>query len=202
MFDALMRRVIDPPLNRVGAELARAGMSANTLTATGFAIGICAVPALAAGLTGVALLCITFNRILDGLDGPVARHRGATDLGGYLDIVADFIFYSALPFGLALADPQANALPAAFLIFSFVASGSTFLAFAAVAAKRGIMTQAQGKKSLYYLGGLMEGTETILFLLFIAAFPMWFAQAAWIFGALCWISAAGRVAIAVQSFRR
>lgn len=201
MFDALLRRVIDPPLNRVGAELARAGMSANTLTATGFVIGICAVPALAAGLTGVALLCIALNRILDGLDGPVARHRGATDLGGYLDIVADFIFYSAVPFGLALADPQSNALPAAFLIFSFVASGSTFLAFAAVAAKRGIMTQAQGKKSLYYLGGLMEGTETILFLLFIAAFPQYFAQAAWIFGALCWISAAGRVAIAVQSFR-
>jgi len=202
MFDAALRRLLDPTLNRIGAEMARAGISANSVTATGFAIGLCAVPALALGLTGLAVACIALNRLLDGLDGPVARHAGASDLGGFLDIVADFIFYSAVPFGLALADPAGNALAAAFLIFSFVGSGSSFLAYAAIAAKRSLHSSARGRKSFYYLGGLLEGAETIVFLMFIAAFPQWFAPAAWIFGALCWLSTAGRVVIAVQSFRR
>lgn len=201
MFDAALRRLIDPTLDRIGIEMARAGISANSVTATGFAIGLCAVPALAVGLSGLALFCIILNRLLDGLDGPVARHAGASDLGGYLDIVADFIFYSAVPFGLALADPAGNALAAAFLIFSFVGSGSSFLAFAAIAAKRGLSTSARGRKSFYYLGGLLEGAETIAFLLFVALFPQWFAPAAWTFGTLCWISTAGRVAIAAHSFR-
>ena len=194
MFDAALRRVIDAPLDRLGASLARAGIRADTVTLTGFAIGMLAVPALWLQAYAVALACVILNRIADGLDGPIARHTGPSDLGGYLDIVGDFIFYSAVPFGFALADPGANGLAAAFVIFSFIGSGASFLAFAAIAAKRGLSTTAQGRKSLYYLGGLMEGAETIAFLVLICAVPSWFVPAAWIFGALCWISTAGRVA--------
>src|SRR5262245_33342796 len=98
---------------------------------------------------------------MDGLDGAVARHRGPTDLGGYLDVLLDFLFYAGVPFFFAIGRPD-DALPAAFLVFSFVGTGSSFLAFAAVAARRGIATEARGRKSIYYLGGLTEGAETIV----------------------------------------
>ena len=85
----------------------------------------------------IALLLILLNRVADGVDGAIARRLGSTDLGGYLDILCDFIFYAAVPLGFALARPE-NGAAAAFLIFSFVGTGSSFLAYAAIAAKRGL----------------------------------------------------------------
>jgi phosphatidylglycerophosphate synthase len=185
MLDPWCRRLIDPPLNAAGAVLARAGLGANTVTLAGLLIGLGAVPALA---------LVVANRLADGLDGAVARARGATDRGGYIDIVADFAFYGLVPFGFALADPDRNALAAAFVLASFMGTASSFLAFAALAAKRGLTTTRRGRKSFYHLGGLAEGTETILFLVAACLFPSWFPWLAWAFGALCWLSTLGRVA--------
>src|SRR3984957_19018118 len=92
---------------------------------------------------GLALVLIAANRIADGLDGPLARRLGPTDLGGYLDIVLDFFFYAGVPFFFAIGRPE-TALPAAFLIFSFVGTGASFLAFSALAAKRGLSTDVRG----------------------------------------------------------
>ena len=172
MLDARLRRLIDPPLDGVAAPLARRGLSANAVTVLGFVIGLGAAAAIAerAFLAGLGLLLL--NRLLDGLDGAIARRRGLSDLGGFLDIVLDFLIYSAVPFAFALADPGANALAAAFLIFSFVGTGSSFLAFAIMAAKRGIATDLRGQKSLYYLGGLTEGTETVAVSANAAAVPL------------------------------
>ena len=93
----------------------------------------------------------------------MARRTGPSDLGGFLDIVLDFLVYAGMVFAFAFADPAANALAAAFLLFAFMGTGSSFLAFAVMAAKRGFATERRGRKSLYYLGGLTEGVETILF---------------------------------------
>ncbi|MFA0698669.1 CDP-alcohol phosphatidyltransferase family protein, partial [Vibrio sp. 10N.222.49.C9] len=76
--------------------------------------------------------------ICDGLDGALARRQGITDAGGFLDISLDFLFYSMVPFAFVLANPEANAIAGAFLIFSFIGTGSSFLAFAVMAGKRGI----------------------------------------------------------------
>lgn len=195
-----MRRWIDPPLDRLGRRVAKVGLNANQVTLGGFVLGLMTVPLLAAGEMSAALVFVLLNRLCDGLDGAIARRRGASDFGGYLDIVCDFLFYAAVPFGFALADPAANALPAAFLIFSFVATGSSFLAYAVFAAKRGITTAARGSKGLYYLGGLTEGTETILLFVAICLWPAAFPWAAWIFGGLCWLTAASRIAEAWRSF--
>jgi phosphatidylglycerophosphate synthase len=130
----------------------------------------------------------------------VARHAGPTDLGAYLDVVLDFLFYAGVPFFFAVGRPQ-DALPAAFLAFSFVGTGASFLAFTAVAAKRGLTTEARGRKSIYYLGGLTEGTETIALFVLICLLPGSFAWLAWAFGALCWLTTASRVAAAVGAFR-
>jgi phosphatidylglycerophosphate synthase len=166
----------------------------------GFLMGAAAWAALAWNWYGLAAGLILANRLADGLDGAVARRGGLTDLGGYLDIVLDFIFYAGVPFFFAVGRPEA-ALPAAFLAFSFVGTGGTFLAFAAIAAKRGLTTEARGRKSLYYLGGLTEGAETIALFLLICALPDHFELLAWGFGALCWVTTCTRILTAVQTFR-
>src|SRR5215468_4943002 len=199
MLDAYMRPIIDPPLDRIGRKLAGAGIAANTVTVAGFVVGLLAIPCLAAQWYGPALAAILLNRLADGLDGAVARHTSLTDFGGYLDIVCDFIVYSGIPFGFALARAE-NALPAAFLILSFVGTGSSFLAYAILAAKRGLATEARGRKSLYYLGGLTEGTETLLLFAAVCLFPDAFPVLAYIFGALCWLTTAVRMATARRSF--
>lgn len=200
MFDGRLRRLIDPPADAVATWLARWGLSANAVTVAGFLIGVGAWVALAYQAYGTALALIVLNRVADGLDGAIARLRGPTDLGGYLDIVLDFFFYAGVPFFFAVGRPDA-ALPAAFLVFSFVGTGSSFLAFAAIAARRGLTTEARGRKSIYYLGGLTEGAETIALFVLICVFPAWFAILAWTFGGLCWVTTACRVAEAAEAFR-
>lgn len=201
MLDARLRRLIDPPLDRLAGPLADLGLSANAVTIAGFGVGLGAAAAIAgrAYLLGLALLLV--NRALDGLDGAIARRRGVSDLGGFLDIVLDFLFYAAVPFAFALADPAANALAAAFLIFSFVGTGASFLAYAIMAAKRGISTELRGRKSLYYLGGLTEGTETIAALVLACLAPGYFPLIALVFGMLCWLTTATRIAVAWQTLR-
>ncbi|MBP3958301.1 CDP-alcohol phosphatidyltransferase family protein [Gemmata sp. G18] len=200
MFDARLRRLIDDPLDRLAAVMARCGLSANVVTVTGFAFGAAACAALAFCQYEAALALIALNRVADGLDGALARRLGPTDLGGYLDIALDFLFYSGVPFFFAVGRPE-FALPACFLVFSFVGTGSSFLAFSAFAAKRGITTEARGKKAIYYLGGLTEGAETIAVFVLVCLFPDLFAWFAWIFGGMCWLTTATRLATAVETFR-
>ncbi len=200
MLDAYMRRRIDPSLDRLGARLAAAGVRADAVTLAGFAVGLTAIPLVAVGWIAAALGALLINRLADGLDGAVARHDRLTDLGGYLDIVCDFLIYAGLPVGFALLEPQANALAAAVLLFSFMGTGSSFLTYAIIAAKRGETTEIRGRKSLYYLGGLTEGTETFAFLTAICVFPQAFVPLAYLFAAACWITTVSRMLAAVRAF--
>jgi phosphatidylglycerophosphate synthase len=197
MLDAAMRKLIDPALAAAAERIVPLGATANALTLAGFASGIGAVVAIGGSRYLAGLALIALNRACDGLDGAVARRTRPTDLGAYLDISLDFVVYAALPFAFALADPS-RALAASFLIVSFVATGTTFLAFAIFAAKRGLSTEVRGKKSLYYLGGLTEGTETFIAFALMCAFPQSFALVAYIFGVLCFVTAGGRIAAAVE----
>jgi len=200
VLDAALRRRLDPWLDRIGRTLARRGVGADALTLAGFAASLAATVAIALGTFGVGLVLFLAGRALDGLDGAVARANGITDRGGFLDIVLDFLAYAGTAFAFALADPDANALPAAFLLFAFVGTGSSFLAFAAVAARRGLETRARGVKSLYYLGGLTEGTETILFFALCCLWPRSFPLLAAVFGTACWITTAARILTGWRTF--
>lgn len=200
MLDAWMRRRIDPPLNKIGRVAVKAGLSANHVTYAGVALGIAAAGAIAFEAYLLGMLLFFANRILDGLDGAVARHSKLTDFGGYIDIVGDFVIYAVFVFGFALARPEENAVAAAFLILSFVGTGSSFLAYAIFAEKRKITTDIRGRKSLYYLGGLTEGSETIAAFALMCLFPGNFAVIAWIFGGLCWITTVTRAVAAAGSF--
>ncbi|MGB3553595.1 MAG: CDP-alcohol phosphatidyltransferase family protein [Jannaschia sp.] len=195
MLDAAARRLLDPALNRLGRALATRGITANAVTLGGLALGLIAAATIAFGAPGWALIPLLASRLADGLDGAVARATRKTDFGGYLDIWADFLFYGAIPFAFALADPD-NATAAAFLLLSFYVNGTSFLGFATMAEKRGLSTAAQGSKSLYYSNGLLEGTETIVFFVLLCLIPQHFAPLAWAFGALCFVTATARVAAA------
>lgn len=201
MLDGRLRPLIDPPLDQCGRALARRGVSADAVSLAGFALGIGAMLLVGLGHPGAGLVLFLLNRLADGLDGAVARHSRLTDLGGFLDIVLDFVVYAGMVFAFALADPARNALPAAFLLFAFMGTGSSFLAFAVMAAKRRLTTASRGRKSLYYLGGLTEGTETILFVALACLLPSQFPWLAVVFGGLCWLTTLGRVANGYQLLR-
>ena len=200
MLDAPMRQIIDPPLNRLGRQLARLGVSANQVTLIGLGLGLTAAALIWAGAPLAALVPLLASRLADGLDGAVARATRRTDFGGFLDIVADFLFYAAVPLAFALADPAANGTAAAVLLAAFYVNGTSFLGFAILAEKRGMTTTAQGLKSLYFSNGLLEGTETILFFVALCLFPAFFAPLAWGFAALCVLTAGLRVAAARRIF--
>lgn len=201
MFDTRIRPLIDPPLNAAGRAIASRGITADQITIAGFLVGLLAVPALWGGQTWLALFFILCNRIADGLDGAVARATKLSDSGGYLDIVLDFIFYASVPLGFALMDPATNALPAAVLLFAFMGTGSSFLTFAIMAAKNGLETDHQGKKSLYYLQGLTEGFETIALFVLCCLLPGWFWLLALIYAVMCAVTTITRIWTSVQTFR-
>jgi phosphatidylglycerophosphate synthase len=182
------------PLLQVGARaLARVGIGADAVTVAGFVTGLAAAAAIAtqAYLLGLALLLA--SRLADGLDGPLARLTAPTDRGAFLDITLDFLFYASIPLAFAVADPAANALPAAVLLAAFIGTGSSFLAFAAFAERRGLTSDAYPNKGLYYLGGLTEATETLACFALMCLWPQHFGWWAYGFAALCALTIATRV---------
>jgi len=200
LLDSAARRIIDPPLNRLGVILAERGITANAVTLTALALGLLAALLVALGWTMMALAPLLLSRLCDGLDGAVARATQKTDFGGYLDIAADFFFYGMIPMAFVFNDPTMNGAAGAFLLTSFFVNGTSFLGFAILAEKKEMETDAQGVKSLYYSAGLLEGTETILFLAAICIWPAQFPIMAWIFGTLCFFTALMRVLHARKVF--
>ena len=200
MLDGWARRRLDPPLDIIGARLAAAGVSANAVTIGACAVGLAAAAAIALGQFWLGLLLLVASRLGDGLDGAVAKVSGRTDLGGYLDIVLDFVFYGAVPLGFVLADPAANAVAGAVLVFSFYVNGSSFLAYAAMAEKRKLRTEARGAKSLFFTTGLAEASETIAIFVAFCVFPAWFPPLAYAFAALTFYTALSRIVLAWRTF--
>jgi phosphatidylglycerophosphate synthase len=193
MLDRAIQQALRPLMTRAARVLLRAGASADGLSFTGFALGLAAAAAIATQHFMAGLVLLLLSRLMDGLDGAVARASHHTDRGGFLDITLDFLFYAAIPLAFALADPAANALAAAALLASFMGTGSSFLAFAVMAEKRGLTDTALPDKSFYFLGGLTEATETIAVFAAMCLWPSAFAPLAWGFAALCAITAALRI---------
>lgn len=201
MLDAMLRPIIDGPLDAAGRRLSRYGLSATGATMLGLALGLAAAAAVAWQAYAAAFALILLNRLLDGLDGALARATTPTLRGGYLDIVVDYVFYAGIPLGFAIADPGQNALPAAALLAGFCLTCSSFLSFAAIAAACGLQTEAHGRKAFFYSTGVVEGTETILFFLLMTIIPSRFAELAWLFAALCVVTAVQRAVWAMRVFR-
>jgi phosphatidylglycerophosphate synthase len=193
MLDRAIQSAIKPLLTRAARQLVAAGIGADAITVTGFVIGIAAAVSIAfqGYLLGLGLLLA--SRLMDGLDGAVARATKPTDRGGFLDITLDFLFYAAIPLAFAIANPAHNALPAAVLLAAFIGTGSSFLAFAVIAEKHQVPSTAFPDKSFYFLGGLTEATETLIAFAAMCLWPQWFPQIAYGFAVLCAITVAMRI---------
>lgn len=201
MLDSTLQRWLKPAFQAAGQRLARMGFRANTLTWLGWGVGMVAALAIALRHEGLGLGLILLSRLLDGLDGAVARATQPTDRGAFLDIALDFLFYAAIPLAFAVADPARNALPAAVLLASFMGTGSSFLAFAVLAEKRRLPKLAFPGKGFYFLGGLTEATETLAVFVAMCLWPQAFPALAYGFAALCALTVAMRLAWGWQRLR-
>lgn len=172
------------------------------ITAASLLAGVASAGVAASGLPLVALALWLTNRVLDGLDGEVARLDGRqSDLGGYADLLADFTVYALLPIGLAYAqqDPAVWRLLAWMLAAFYLNAGSWMLLAALLEKER--QRSARPRTSLHMPTGLIEGAETallyVLFLLFPNDLPLLFGLTA----LLVTITAAQRVVWAVRHLR-
>ena len=200
MLDRFLNAALQRPLQRMASGLVALGLRADQMTWAGFVMGLTAIPLIALGHADWALLSIGLNRLADGLDGTMARLTRPTDLGAYLDISLDFLFYASIPLAFVLADPAGNGLAGSVLIYSFIGTGCTFLAFAVLAAKRGTTSTTYPAKGFYYLGGLTESTETIAVFVLMCLEPAWFAPLAFGFAALCALTTVTRIAAGMAVF--
>ena len=184
MLDRHLSAVQAAFLRPIAARLSSCGVAADTLTVTGFMFGAGSAVLIGTGFEKTALIPFFVNRLLDGLDGAVARLTGPTDRGAFLDIALDFAFYAMVPLAFAIANPADNAMAACLLLASFMGTASSFLAFAVIAAKRGVSSTHFPQKGIYYLGGLTEGTETVIAFTAMCLWPGQFPVIATVFAAL------------------
>jgi phosphatidylglycerophosphate synthase len=185
MLDRLMLAVLAPTVQQFASALVRHGATADAVTLAGAAVGLSGSVLVALGHPLAGLVLMALGRLADGLDGAIARLTTPTARGAFLDITLDFLFYASVPLAFAVLDPAANALPAAVLLAAFIGTGSSFLAFAILAERQGLDSTAYPQKGFHYLGGLTEGTETLLCFAAMCLWPTAFPLLAFGFAALC-----------------
>jgi phosphatidylglycerophosphate synthase len=131
-----------------------------------FGAGVAAAAVAARGQYGAGLLCWALNRVLDGLDGVLARATGRqTDFGGYLDTLLDFLVYALVPLGLVVGRPSLPvALAALVLLAAFYVNAASWMYLSALLERRAQGAALRGEQtSVTMPGGLVAGSETILF---------------------------------------
>jgi phosphatidylglycerophosphate synthase len=202
MIDRYIYPAVAPYCEALARPLARLRVSADAVTILAFLIGISSLPLLSFGFHRSALVAILMNRILDGVDGALARLTVTTDRGAFLDITLDFLVYGGVPLGFAISDPLRNALPAAALLFAFIGTGSCFLAYSLIAERRGMKTPHFRNKGIVYLAGLAEGFETVVFFVAACLWPQHFAFIAYVFAAMCLLTVITRLMTGWRSFSK
>ena len=200
MLDRVAMKLLRPGLNAAARGLARIGLHADHVTLIGFGIGVAAALSIAFEQFIAGLLLLLASRLCDGIDGALARLTAPTDRGSFLDITLDFLFYASIPLAFAVARPAVNALPAAVLLAAFIGTATTFLAFATLAAQRGLKSVVYPNKGIYYLGGLTEATETLTCFALMCLWPALFALFAYGFAALCGLTILMRLWAGWQAF--
>jgi len=193
MLDAAARARVAPGLDAAAAWLHRRGVSAAAVTWLGLLAGIGACAAAATSTWAVALALWLLNRTLDGLDGAIARREGPTDLGGMLDLLADFVVYGGFLLAVAVAIPGARIACSAALV-AVLLNNVALLSFASLVEKRGLAFGDE--RSLRFTSALVEGTETIVVYALICALPGQAELIVWGFAAAVAVGVLQRIALA------
>ena len=198
MLDNALRRYMEPPLDVVARWSADRVGTPTVVTGVGFAIGMGACAAAATQQWTLALVLWLLNRFADGLDGSIARRRGPTDLGGFLDIMADFAVYGAMLVAIGFALPEAR-LAALGVLLMYYISGSAFLAWSSLATKNGV---AGDGRSLVFPPGLAEGAETVVAYVVVLLFLSRTSEILWIWAIAVGVTAVQRLIFVVRTLRQ
>jgi phosphatidylglycerophosphate synthase len=197
--------VVDRALRPVKARLlaplagALADVPPAALTTVGLVVGLAAAAAAAWGAFALALGLWLVNRLVDGLDGEVARlprpgGSRQSERGAYLDVMVDLTVYAAVTVGAAagataslggepLTDPTSTWALAALLLAAYYVNLGSWTLVAALLEARGAGRGALARDtSLVMPAGLVEGVETIVLIALALALPhlmpWWFATGA------------------------
>ncbi len=191
MLDSSFRRHLEGPLAWAGRRLVAAGVAPTGLTVAGFVLGASACWAIATERWTIALVLWLLNRVADGLDGAVARggRAGPTDLGGFLDIMADFAIYGGVVVAVGYAVPGAR-VAALVTLLTYYLNGAAFLAWSSLAERRG---HSRDERSLVFPAGLAEGSETIMAYVILLLFPESARTILWIWAGVVGVSAVQRI---------
>lgn len=183
MFDGRFRTSFEKGLRPVGANLRRAGVKADHLTAFGVLMSGAAAVAIANGALRGGLLLLALTAIPDVLDGAVAKASGtASSRGAFfdstMDRVADAMLLGGVAWYLDSTEPgRISVLPmavlAASLLISYERAKAEALGFDA-------------------RGGLMERAERLLLLGLALLFDSLLIPALWLMLALTLFTAAQR----------
>lgn len=164
MLDLVLR----PIKERLFAPVARAvgsRVSPLAVTLAGLVVGLGAAVLVARAAYVAGLVCWLANRLLDGLDGTLARSQGASsDFGGYVDIVVDFVVYATIPIAFVLAVPTvATSLAALSLLACFYVNAASWMYLAAILERRDAGARSRDELTTITMPeGLVGGTETVL----------------------------------------
>ncbi len=202
MLDKAFLKFTKPFVDAVALRLSKQGVVADQLTFIGFGLGMVAAGLIILSYPMLAIVPIVLGRMCDGLDGAVARiTHSQTDRGAFLDIALDFVFYASVPLAFVFTDAVHNGLAGAVLLAAFITTGTSFLAYAAIAAKRGEQSTDYPTKGIYYLGGLTEGSETIALFLAFCIWPQAFSPLAYVYAILCIFTTITRIWAGWITFR-
>ena len=172
-----------------------------TITLLGLLCGLVSGLFLVQPFYGWGLLFWGLNRFLDGFDGTVARvHGKQSDLGGYLDILADFVVYAWLPIALVLGVPSMTAyLALAFMLATFYVNAASWMFLSSILERRGV--ENEGYTTITMPAGLIAGTETILFYCLFILLPHYLSLLYTIMGILVLLTVGQRLLWAVKTLK-
>ena len=201
MIDAKINKIIKPFLDRFAKKLIKFNIKANSVTFIGFCFGLFCSYFIVNEMFVYAGIFLFLNRFCDGLDGSLARLIGETDIGAFYDIVCDFLFYFIFPISFIILDLK-NTYSICFLLLSFVATQTTFLATSWLVEKNKLSISDGQNKSFFYAGGITEGFETIICFFMMLIFYEYINYISYIFGILCWITFINRVLLIRNLFNK
>lgn len=202
MKDAMLRSHKDRLLEPVAQSLL-AGISPNLISFLALVPGLLAALAVVQGHLAAGLILWLFNRLLDGLDGLAARvHDKKGDLGGYLDLLLDFLVYLAVPIAFVVREPTPAHLWALIaLLASYQINTLSWTLLSALLEKRRAGDAAR-LTSVEMPAGLIEGAETMVFYTLFFLLP---GHILWLFSlmaVLVFFTAAQRVWWAWHALQR
>ncbi len=199
MLDAVLRRRLEAPLQRLSGVLDVPVITPDRLSLLGLATGLASAVGAALGWWLPALVLWLLSRGLDGLDGPLARRRGrASEAGGFLDVTADFLVYGAGVVGVAVG--TGTPYPFLAVLLAYYVNGTAFLAFSSAAERTG--QQIDDGRTFSFVGGLAEGAETIMVHTLWLLVPAWAPAVAVVWAVVVGASALQRMVTGTHVLRR